>query len=168
MRQHWLLRQPLIVSPSTERFLGINDNDDDLYDVELPGQIQLLSATRGVIVTPPRVVKRRRTRPRSEAGPHRKKIQSLVQYAPNDQLEGIGELFVEFEKLGEVEEEIEAAERVVELKGDVEEADVVLEVEKEVEGLRIKRNGLLKRLKGRADRLKEKVKGKVGGKKVKV
>jgi len=170
IREQWTIRYPLVMSPADKGFVGAKDDDTEEYDVHIPGSIQLLPLTRGVIVTPPRIERRRRQRTTSSNGPHRRKVRSLVVYSPDDQLEGIGQLFGDLHELSDVEDELVAARRIVEVVETVgEEQDVAKEVvaetvkeqEEVVEVLKEKKKSVLKRLKTRASLLKEKVKVKV-------
>ncbi|KAF8542978.1 hypothetical protein BDD12DRAFT_822963 [Trichophaea hybrida] len=170
IREQWTIRYPLVVSPAEKGFVGLNDEDVEEYDVHIPGSIQLLPLTRGVIVTPPRIERRRRVRTTSSAGPHRRKVRSLVVYSPDEQLEGIGQLFGDLHELSDVEDEIAAAERIVEIVETVGAeqnvprevvTETVKEQEEVVEVLKEKKKSVLKRLKTRASALKEKVKVKV-------
>ncbi|KAA8915025.1 hypothetical protein FN846DRAFT_924513 [Sphaerosporella brunnea] len=178
IREQWSIQSPLVLPPRQDHNWLANDDDIEEYDVEVPGKIQILMASRGVIVTPPHVERRRRvrTRPTLESGPHRRKIKSLVIYEPDDQLEGISTLFADLEQLANVRSEVNEAERVVELVDEVApvkthapsikskaQAPSVKEPTPSVEAPKEKerKRDVFKRLKTKASAMKEKVKSKV-------
>jgi len=117
IREQWAIQTPTILPANDRGFVSaIPDENVEEYDVKIAGTIQLLPATRGVIVTPPRIERRRRIRPQYEMGPHRRKIRSLVQYSPDDQLEGIDQLFGDVHEREEVHDEPKVTEAVEEVK----------------------------------------------------
>lgn len=117
IREQWAIQTPTILPANDRGFVSaIPDENVEEYDVKIAGTIQLLPATRGVVVTPPRIERRRRIRPQYEMGPHRRKIRSLVQYSPDDQLEGIDQLFGDVHEKEEVHDEQKVTEVVEEVK----------------------------------------------------
>ncbi|CCX11896.1 Protein of unknown function [Pyronema omphalodes CBS 100304] len=90
IREQWDLQTPQIMPGAQMQ----HADNDDYEHVTIPGRIQLLPMTRGVIVTPPRVERRKKHRIRrsDSLGPHRRKVKSLINYG-HDELEGLGGLF---------------------------------------------------------------------------
>lgn len=156
IREQWSIRYPMIVAPVEKQYIGSTDDEEE-YEVKVPGRIQLLPLTRGVIVSPPRIERRRRSRPSISAGPHRRKVKSLIQYSPDEQLEGIGELFEGLHELSDIDDEIEAATRASGRNLSSTSISPV-DAQQQVEGLKVKKASLLKRLKMRASAVKQKVK----------
>ncbi|KAI5857827.1 hypothetical protein BZA05DRAFT_415213 [Tricharina praecox] len=149
IREQWAVQTATILPANRRGFASaIPDENVEEYDVQIPGTIQLLPATRGVIVTPPRIERRRRMRPQYEMGPHRRKIRSLVVYSPDDQLEGIGQLFGEIREFEEVEDESRVTEivEVEEVKPVVSEMPTL----RRGESVKEKLPNMMRRLKSRA------------------
>ncbi|KAI5796527.1 hypothetical protein EDC01DRAFT_629329 [Geopyxis carbonaria] len=137
IREEWEIRYPLIVGPA-ESFIVDGADADEYEPVAAEEQLTLLPLTRGVI-------RRRPTTP--GAGVRRRKVRSMIEYTPDETLEGINELF---EDLGRVEGAIRAVS-----ESGVQEGEEAAEGEEMEAGE--KKKGLLKRLRTRASGLKKKV-----------